>query len=161
MNVLVLCTGNSARSILGEALFNKLGNCRIQAYSAGSKPTGKVNPFAIKLLNNKGYDTEAFRSKNWDDFSAKDAPAMDLVITVCGNAAGETCPVWIGAPITVHWGFPDPAAVTGTDLEILAAFEATYEGLKRNIEATLKLGFDSMSPADIKTAMLDIHSHNQ
>ena len=161
MNILVLCTGNSARSILGEALFNVLGNGRIEAFSAGSHPAGQVNPYACRLLESKGFETGRFRSKSWDEFTGVDAPVMDLVITVCGNAAEETCPVWMGAPIRVHWGFPDPAAAVGTDDEIMAAFEDTFTGLKRNIEAFMAIDFDAATAVDIKLALIDIHKRRQ
>lgn len=131
INILVLCTGNSARSVLGEALLNRLGEGRIQAYSAGSKPTGKVNPAAIRLLNAKGYDTSGYESKSWDVFTADAAPKMDIIITVCASAAGETCPVWPHkegeSPLRVHMGFPDPADFGGTAAERDAAFTKVYE----------------------------------
>ena len=112
-NVLFLCTGNSARSILGEAVMNKLGDGRFRAYSAGSQPKGEVHPMALSVLNGMGYDTSGMRSKSWDEFSKPGAPEFDFIFTVCDNAAGETCPVWIGHPMTAHWGIEDPAAVEG------------------------------------------------
>lgn len=112
-NVLFLCTGNSARSILSEAVMNKLGEGRFRAYSAGSQPKGEVHPMALSVLNGMGYDTTGMRSKSWDEFSKPGAPEFDFIFTVCDNAAGETCPVWIGHPMTAHWGIEDPAAVEG------------------------------------------------
>jgi len=145
MNILVLCTGNSARSILAEALFNQLGarHC-IRAFSAGSRPTGKVNPAAIALLKEKGFPTGNLRSKSWEEFAEPDAPQMDLVITVCDSAAKETCPVWPGTPKQAHWGIPDPAAISGVDEVVRAAFEQAYERLKRRVEAFLDLLNESL-----------------
>lgn len=160
MKILVLCTGNSARSILGEALFNKLGEGEIEAFSAGSKPVGKPNPYAIKLLGSKGFDTSGFRSKSWNEFTGEGAPEIEIVVTVCGNAAGETCPIWTGSPVTVHWGYPDPAGVEGSDDEILAAFQNVYDGLSANIDAFLKLDHAALSAAELKAAMLAIHAQN-
>ena len=160
MKILVLCTGNSARSILGEALFNTLGAGKIEAFSAGSKPVGAPNPYAIKLLQSKGIETSGFRSKSWDEFTGEGAPAIDIVVTVCGNAAGETCPIWTGSPVTVHWGYPDPAGVEGSDEDILAAFEKVFDGLKANIEAFMKLDHGTLSTAELKSAMLAIHAEN-
>ena len=133
-NVLVLCTGNSARSILGEVLFNVLGKGRFIAHSAGSKPAGQVNPFALELLQQQGLATEGLRSKSWDEFAATGAPEFDFIFTVCDNAAGETCPVWPGKPATAHWGIPDPAAVAGDDAAKRAAFRKAYDQLARRIK---------------------------
>ena len=141
-NVLILCTGNSARSILGEALINHLGNGRLTGFSAGSTPAGKVNPFAIALLKNKGFETGHFRSKSWDEFSRSDAPLIDFVFTVCDNAAGETCPVWHGTPLQAHWGIPDPAAVTGSDAAKQQAFETAWNQLYKRIEQFAGLDLD-------------------
>lgn len=157
MNILVLCTGNSARSILGEALFNRMGGGRVTAFSAGSSPVGAVNPFALALLGTEGYDTSVFRSKSWDEFSGAGAPEIDIVVTVCGNAAGEVCPVWPGAPVTVHWGFPDPAAASGSDAEKAEAFRTTYDGLRRNIEKFLALDLSGLSRQDLRRRMAEIH----
>jgi len=158
MNILVLCTGNSARSILAEAIFNRLGDDRLTAYSAGSKPVGAVNPVALRLLEDEGYDIGSFRSKSWDEFSDAEAPELDLVVTVCGNAAGETCPVWIGAPVTVHWGFPDPAAVEGSEQDKLVAFRKVYQGLVNNVSALLALDLESLNAENLRTALLEIHA---
>jgi len=133
-NVLFLCTGNSARSILSEAILNRLGDGRFRAFSAGSKPVGRVNPGALELLGRREYPTDELRSKSWDEFAGPDAPAMDYVITVCNNAAGETCPVWPGHPSTEHWDIADPAGVGETDEERRAAFEEAYAVLNKRIE---------------------------
>lgn len=136
-NVLFLCTGNSARSILAEAYLNAAGQGRYRAYSAGSKPGGRVNPHALSLLREKGISAEGARSKSWDEFAVPGAPRLDLVVTVCDNAAGETCPVWPGAPSRAHWGVDDPAAVEGSDAEKRAAFEKAFRELKAKIDAFL------------------------
>ncbi len=136
-NVLFLCTGNSARSILAEAILNRLGNGEFAAYSAGSQPTGKPNPGAIELLEDHGYDTAFARSKNWDEFAASSAPEMDFVFTVCSNAAGETCPVWPGRPHTDDWSIDDPATAIGTRAEIRLAFETAYDALQLKISTFL------------------------
>jgi len=137
LNVLFLCTGNSARSILAEAYLNAAGKGRFVAYSAGSHPAGKVNPFAVELLGKHGMAVEGLRSKNWDEFARPDAPQMDLVLTVCDNAAGEVCPVWPGKPISAHWGVPDPAAVSGSDDDKRKAFAAAFSALKARIDRLL------------------------
>ncbi|MDO8606482.1 MAG: arsenate reductase ArsC [Phaeospirillum sp.] len=139
-NVLVLCTGNSARSVLGECLINDLGGGTWKAYSAGSKPTGKVNPLSLEVLKEKGHSTDGFRSKSWDEFALPDAPRMDLIITVCDNAAGEVCPIWPGHPSKLHMGFPDPAAAEGTHEERLAAFRAVYAMIEAKIRRLIELG---------------------
>lgn len=126
-NVLFLCTGNSARSIMAEALVTTMGKGRFRGFSAGSKPGGKVNAFAIEQVRKAGYPLENLRSKSWDEFAAPDAPHMDFIITVCDNAAGEVCPIWPGHPATAHWGFEDPAAVEGTDEQKRAAFEKIFK----------------------------------
>ncbi len=149
-NVLILCTGNSARSILGEALITRLGKGRFRGFSAGSMPTGKVNPFAIRLLREKGYETSGFRSKNWDEFAAAGAPQIDFVFTVCDNAAGETCPIWPGHPAKAHWGIPDPAAVEGPDEDKAQAFKTAYASLEKRISAFVALPFGTLDDAGLK-----------
>ncbi|NVM41230.1 arsenate reductase ArsC [Ochrobactrum intermedium] len=138
-NVLFLCTGNSARSILAEAILNKDGEGRFRAFSAGSQPKGEVHPLAIKELDALGYSTENLSSKSWDVFSGTDAPQMDFIFTVCDNAAGEACPVWIGHPMTAHWGIEDPAAVEGNESEKQRAFAQAARFLKNRISAFLNL----------------------
>ena len=132
-NVLFLCTGNSARSILAESILRKDGGGRFNAYSAGTRPQGRVNPLALKTLEAFEYPVEGFRSKSWEEFAAPDAPALDFVFTVCDSAAGETCPVWLGLPMTGHWDIEDPAAVEGTDLEKERAFNQAFLYLKNRI----------------------------
>lgn len=138
-NVLVLCTGNSARSILGEAIINRLGEGRFRGFSAGSFPKGEVHPGALRLLARHGYSTEGLRSKSWDEFAAPGAPPIDVVITVCDNAAGEICPIWPGHPVKAHWGLPDPAAATGDNASIDAAFEAAHAALSQRIAKLVEL----------------------
>lgn len=142
-NVLFLCTGNSARSIMAEALLNVLGEGRFNAYSAGSFPTGKVQPIAAELARTFGYDA-ALRSKSWDEFASADAPSMDFVITVCDNAAGEVCPVWPGQPVTAHWGIPDPASEEGTEEDRRRAFQQAWMRLRQRIELLLALPLDKL-----------------
>lgn len=154
--ILVLCTGNSARSILGEAILNHLGAGRITAYSAGSKPKGMPHSGALRLLARKGIDTSAFRAKSWDEFAVADSPAIDIAITVCGNAAEEVCPLFIGAPIRTHWGLSDPAAVTGSDAEIDTAFAETWRLLEMRARALLALPFEAMKPAELRKALTGI-----
>ena len=143
-NVLFLCTGNSARSILAEALLAKLGSPRFRAWSAGSQPVGRVNPFAERELTIMGVDPAGFRSKSWDEFAAPGAPKLDIVITVCDNAAGEVCPVWPGQPVTAHWGFPDPAAVAGDDATKQHAFSQIAHQLRTRIQLLLSLPMDKL-----------------
>ncbi len=142
LNVLFLCTGNSARSIIAEAILNRLGDGRFKAYSAGSHPRGAVHPQTLELLKNAGFETAGFRSKSWDEFSVPGAPKMDFVFTVCDDAAAESCPVWPGQPMTAHWGVPDPAKATGTDAEIALAFADAFRMLSNRISvfASLPIG---------------------
>ncbi len=155
-NVLILCTGNSARSILGEAVFNHSGNGLFRAYSAGSKPAGQPNPFAIDLLKRQGIDTAFARSKSWDEFAAADAPKMDFVITVCDNAAAEECPYWPGAPVNAHWGLPDPAEVQGTDAEKSLAFAQTYAALLRRVQVFAALPIATLDALSLKRELTQI-----
>ena len=154
--VLVLCTGNSARSILGEALFNHLGQGRVRAFSAGSRPKGAPHPGALRLLARRGIDPTSFRSKSWDEFSRPGAPAIDLAITVCGNAAGEACPVFLGSPLKAHWGLPDPADVTGTEAEVDTAFEETWRLLEMRVRAFLALDRAAMDRPALQAALAAI-----
>lgn len=155
-NVLILCTGNSARSILGEAMLNERGAGRICAFSAGSKPKGIPHPGALRLLARKGIDAGAFRSKSWDEFTGPDAPRIDLSITVCGNAAGEICPVFAGAPMGAHWGLADPADVAGEEAAVDAAFEETWRLLDLRVAALLALPFETMARDAFKAALTEI-----
>lgn len=155
-SVLVLCTGNSARSILGEAILAKLGAGRLVAYSAGSKPKGIPHQGALRCLVGKGIDTADFRSKSWDVFTGPGTPLIDLAITVCGNAAGEVCPVFTGAPLKAHWGLPDPADVTGDDAEVDAAFEQTWVWLEMRTRALLNLPFETMDRSELKLRLAEI-----
>jgi arsenate reductase (thioredoxin) len=156
MNILVLCTGNSARSILGEVILNRHGAGRVTAFSAGSQPKGAVHPGALRLLARRGIDTSGLRSKSWDVFTGPDAPVIDLVITVCGNAAGEVCPVFPGAPLRAHWGLPDPAAVTGDDAAVDAAFAQTWDWLAMRAEALFALPFETMARANLQARLGEI-----
>lgn len=149
-NVLFLCTGNSARSILAEGLLNGLGGERFRAYSAGSSPKGEVHPLAIATLGSYSLPTAGYRSKSWDEFAAPDAPKMDFIITVCDNAAGEVCPVWPGQPMTAHWGVPDPAAHEGSEEERLKAFHDATRMLKRRIELFLSLPLDRLDALSLQ-----------
>jgi protein-tyrosine-phosphatase len=155
-NVLFLCTGNSARSILAEAILNKIGAGKFVAYSAGSQPKGAVHPGALALLDRLGFATGSYRSKSWDEFAAAGAPPLDFVFTVCDNAAGEVCPIWPGQPMTAHWGVPDPAAATGTDAEIATAFRDAYHQLQRRIELFANLPVRSLDRMSLKKRLDDI-----
>lgn len=155
-NVLFLCTGNSARSILAEAILNAEGKGKFKAYSAGSHPSGKVNSFSIELLEQRSYPTEGLRSKAWDEFAAPGAPELDFVFTVCDNAAGEVCPVWPGQPISAHWGVHDPAAATGTPAEVAVAFAETYRQMSRRIEAFVSLPIASLDHLTLQRRVREI-----
>ncbi len=154
-NVLVLCTGNSARSILGEVLFNNLGTGKVKAYSAGSKPAGKVNPGAIEWLEGQGYSTEGLRSKSWDEFAEPGAPEFDFIFTVCDNAAGEACPLWLGKPATAHWGIPDPAHIEGDEAR-RAAFKKAAEQLAGRIQLFLSLPIEKLDKLVLKEKLAEI-----
>jgi len=149
-NVLFLCTGNSARSILAEALLNAIGDGRLRAYSAGSHPAGRVNPYAIELLRKQNLDASGLRSKNWDEFAAAGAVRMDLVITVCDDAAGEVCPLWPGKPVAAHWGMADPAAVGGSDEHKRAAFASAFMLLQRRVARFAGLPLDTLDAAAVQ-----------
>lgn len=155
-NVLFLCTGNSARSILAEAYLNSAGRGRFKAYSAGSHPAGKVNPFALELLQKNRLPTTDLRSKNWDEFARADAPKLDFIFTACDNAAGEVCPVWPGQPITAHWGVADPAAVTGTDADKRKAFLRAFTELSTRINLLLALPLDKLDRLSLKRKLDEI-----
>lgn len=157
-NILFLCTGNSARSIIAEALTNNLAitQGRFSAYSAGSHPRGAINPFALELLRKSRLSTEGLRSKSWDEFAAPGAPAMDFVITVCDQAAGEQCPFWPGQPITAHWGMPDPALATGSDDQIRKAFTDTASMLRRRIELLASLPLKNLDRLALERQVRDI-----
>ena len=155
-NVLFLCTGNSARSILAEAIMNRQGAGRFVAYSAGSMPKGEVNPHALRLLRAQGYDTAGYRSKSWEEFAGEGAPVMNFVFTVCDNAAGEVCPIWPGQPMTAHWGIADPAAAQGSDAEIAIAFADAYRQLERRISLFLSLPVATLDRMSLKARLDDI-----
>lgn len=159
INILVLCTGNSARSILGEMLFNHLGKGRVKAYSAGSQPAGQVNPVAIETLEKHGIPSAGARSKSWDEFGQPDAPPFDFIFTVCSNAADETCPVWPGRPTAAHWTLPDPAHVESLAAR-RAAFETTYQSLHKRIAAFLALPLETMPRDAIRAAARRIHEES-
>ncbi len=155
-NVLFLCTGNSARSVIAEAILNKLGHGRFHAFSAGSQPKGAVNPHTIELLDGLGYATKGFRSKSWSEFTKPGAPKFDFVFTVCDSAAAETCPVRPGQPMTAHWGIPDPAAAQGTPAEIALAFKDAYRMLERRIGIFVALPIRSLDQLSLKNRLKEI-----
>ena len=152
-NILFLCTGNSARSILGEALATVRSSGRLRGYSAGSHPTGRVNPFASELCKEIGYPTENLRSKTWDEFAKPDAPNMQLIVTVCDSAAGEACPYWPGHSVSAHWGLPDPAAVDGSDDRKRAAFRAICDAMAKRIDMLLELPFETLADGELRAQM--------
>jgi arsenate reductase (thioredoxin) len=160
-NVLFLCTGNSARSILAESLVNHWGRGRFRGFSAGSHPKGKVHPIALELLRHMQMPTEGLRSKSWDEFAAPEAPTLDFVFTVCDNAAGEACPIWPGHPITAHWGVEDPAAVTGSETERWIAFRTAFKELENRIRAFVSLPIGSLDRIKLRERLEAIGAANR
>ena len=156
LNVLFLCTGNSCRSIMAEAIMNRLGAPRFRAFSAGSMPTGVVNPHAIDLLRSQNFLIDQFRSKSWEEFAGPDAPHMDFVFTVCDNAAAEVCPIWPGQPMTAHWGIPDPALATGSPAEVALAFADAYRQLTNRTSLFTNLPIESLDRMALKKHLDDI-----
>jgi len=156
LNVLFLCTGNSARSIMAECILNRLGMGKFHAFSAGSHPTGQVNPLALNLLRKTNYDVSQLRSKSWDEFAAPDAPKLDFVFTVCDNAANEVCPIWPGQPMTAHWGLPDPAKAEGTEAERQIAFADTMRMLTQRLGIFVSLPFDKLSKLSLQKELDEI-----
>jgi protein-tyrosine-phosphatase len=159
-NVLFLCTGNSARSIMAEAILNKVGAGKFRAYSAGSQPKGRVSPHTIQLLQNLGYDSSGFRSKSWNEFAKPGAPPLDFAFTVCDNAAGEICPVWPGQPMTAHWGIPDPAEAQGSPAEIALAFKDAYRMLHQRIGVFTALPIRSLDQLSLQQPLKEIGRMN-
>lgn len=155
-NVLFLCTGNSARSIMAEAILSRFGANKFKSFSAGSQPKGEVHPRVAHMLKTFNYKPDLFRSKSWEDFSGPDAPQLDFVFTVCDNAANEVCPVWAGQPMTAHWGVPDPAAATGTEAEIAFAFDDAWRMLQNRITIFCNLPIDSLDRLSLKQRLDDI-----
>ena len=160
-NVLFLCTGNSARSIIAEAILSRLGQGRFKAYSAGSQPKGEVHPYTLQLLKTLNYDTSFARSKNWEEFAAAGAPQMDFVFTVCDNAANEACPVWPGQPMTAHWGVPDPASAEGTEAEKHFAFDDTYRMLNNRLSIFTSLPMTSLDKLALQKRLDEIGRNSQ
>jgi arsenate reductase len=156
LDVLFLCTGNSARSIMAESILNRIGQGRFRAYSAGSTPTGQVNPYAVKLLKGLGYPTDQLRSKSWDEFAGEGAPEFDFIITVCDNAAGEVCPIWPGKPMRSHWGVPDPAAAEGNEAQVALAFADAYRMLNNYLGLFTSLPIGSLERISLKRRLDDI-----
>lgn len=157
IKVLVLCTGNSCRSVLGEALFNHLGKDRIKAFSAGSHPTGQINPHALETLQRHALPVAGYQSQSWDEYAGQ---PMDIVITVCDNAAGESCPAYLESAVRAHWGLPDPACVKGRNEAIIAAFEETYQALQQRINKMLALALESMSEQELAAELNAIGKNN-
>jgi arsenate reductase len=157
-NLLFLCTGNSCRSILAECILNRIGKGRFRAYSAGSHPTGEVHPLALDLLQRRNHPVADLRSKSWQEFAGDPAPAMDFVVTVCDQAAGEQCPVWPGAPMIAHWGFPDPARFVGTDEDTKAFFDTVCHDIERLLSAFVQFPLDSMTPDEIRRKMRELEA---
>lgn len=155
-NVLFLCTGNSARSVLAESILQKEGAGRFRAFSAGSQPKGEVNPFSLRVLAGMGYPSEGFRSKSWDEFSKPDAPKMDFIFTVCDSAAGEACPVWLGHPTSAHWGIEDPAAVEGSDIEKERAFTEAFRLLRNRISVFVNLPLATLDRLSLEERLKEI-----
>ena len=155
-NVLFLCTGNSARSVLGEVIADRFGMGKLKGYSAGSMPAGQVNPLTLKLLEDLKLPTEGLRSKSWDEFAGPGAPKMDFIFTVCDSAAAEVCPIWPGQPMSAHWGIPDPAAATGTEAERMKAFREAFNTLKRRVELFASLPLASLDRMSLKRRMDEI-----
>ncbi len=156
-NVLFLCTHNSARSVLAEAILNKFGEGKFRAYSAGSHPKSAPNPFALDKAEQLGFQRESFKSKSWDEFAIPGAPHMDIIITVCDDAAGEVCPVWLGHPATAHWGFPDPSATEGDDVVKRAAFDATFHAIKHRIDLLINLPVEKLERLALANELKRIH----
>jgi arsenate reductase (thioredoxin) len=156
LDVLFLCTGNSARSIIAESILNRMGAGRFRAYSAGSQPAGRVNPFALNILRKSNYDVSELRSKSWEEFAALGAPALDFVFTVCDNAANEVCPIWPGQPMSAHWGLPDPAAVEGTDAERALAFADTVRMLAQRISIFVNLPLRELTKLSLQQQLDEI-----
>jgi protein-tyrosine-phosphatase len=156
LNVLFLCTGNSARSIMAECILNRLGAGKFRGYSAGSHPAGKVNPMALNLLRKTNFDVSQLRSKSWDEFAASGAPRLDFVFTVCDDAANEVCPIWPGQPMTAHWGLPDPVKAEGTDAERAFAFDDCFRMLNQRISIFVNLPLDSLSKLSLQKHLDEI-----
>jgi len=156
LNVLFLCTGNSARSVMAECILNREGRGKFHAFSAGSQPTGNVNPMALNVLRELNYDVSGLRSKSWDEFAVPDAPKLDFVFTVCDDAANEVCPIWPGQPMTAHWGLPDPAKATGNDAERSLAFDECFRMLNQRISILVNLPIESLSKLSLQEHLHDI-----